>query len=264
MTDIWLDPLIRDNALLAIFFVSLCANIIRQNLFAITQAEPKIDTKQMKYNNTLARARQLRSVNGKYLLSESFRDRRVFYTKPQTGVLLKAPPSKTAAESMEMQDPTQSIGMMKNQMVFLFSQGAVGYWVNFLFTGFLVGKTPFPLTHRFKSYLQRGVDVDNLEPGYISGLCWYFILMMGISGIQVLLLNMWQGEEQTIDPNTGEDTMMMMMGVAPQANPLMGGPDTAKLFTQEKDALELHYWEGITDGLELELYKNWKSKSKKD
>ena len=69
-------------------------------------------------------------------------------------------------------------------MVFLVSQGALGYWVNYLFSGFLVAKTPFPLTFRFKSMLQRGVEVENLEAGYISGLCWYFMIMMGISGIQ--------------------------------------------------------------------------------
>ncbi|MAG85840.1 MAG: hypothetical protein CMB97_00280 [Flavobacteriaceae bacterium] len=74
--------------------------------------------------------------------------------------------------------------MLKSQMVFIVSQGAIGYWVNFLFSGFLVGKTPFPLTFKGKSMLQRGVEVQNLEPGYISGLCLYFLIMMSMGGVQ--------------------------------------------------------------------------------
>merc|ERR1712167_233916 len=101
---------------------------------------------------------------------------------------------------MQAQDPSQQMGMMKTQMIFLVSQGILGYWVNHLYTGFLVAKTPFPLTFRFKQQLQRGVDVDNLEGGYISGLCWYFINMMTIGGIQMFVTSLFQGEEQAIDP----------------------------------------------------------------
>ena len=79
------------------------------------------------------------------------------------------------------QDPGAAMGMMKEQMIFLVGQGLIGYWVSFLYNGFLVGKTPFPLTFRFKSMLQRGVEVDNLEPGYISGrfICCSAIVLSG-------------------------------------------------------------------------------------
>jgi len=46
------------------------------------------------------------------------------------------------------------MGMMKNQMFFMVSQG-LPYWVSHLFSGFLVAKTPFPLTFQFKSMMQR-------------------------------------------------------------------------------------------------------------
>merc|ERR1712194_588636 len=153
-------------------------------------------------------------------------------------------------------------GMMKSQMIFLFSQGAIGYWVNFLFTGFLVGKTPVPLTYRFKSMLQRGVEVDNLEPGYISGLCWYFILMMSISSIQALILNLFEGESKTADVNSSEDPMMLMMGMSSQAqNPLMGGPDMKKMYTQEKEALDLYFFESSLENAEMDLWRAWKKKA---
>jgi len=43
------------------------------------------------------------------------------------------------------------MGMMKNQMFFMVSQGVLAYWVSHLFSGFLVAKTPFPLTFQFKT-----------------------------------------------------------------------------------------------------------------
>merc|ERR1719326_50232 len=80
-------------------------------------------------------------------------------------------------------DPAQTMGMLKNQMVFVVIQGGLAYWVSHLFSGFLVAKTPFPLTFRFKAMLQRGVEVSSLEPGYVSSLCWYFFVMTSSHGL---------------------------------------------------------------------------------
>merc|ERR1712176_1251633 len=74
-------------------------------------------------------------------------------------------------------DPMMAMGMMKNQMFFMVSQGLLAYWVSHLFDGFLVAKTPFPLTFQFKSMMQRGVHVQSLEPGYVSSPCWYMFVM---------------------------------------------------------------------------------------
>lgn len=258
MSDILLDPQIRDNALIPILGVFLCSNLIRQNLLMLTKDEPKADVKQMRQNNVLGRARTLRAGGAKFLTDEAYRNRKGYYTKKDTGLLHK-PPTPKGGGQMEQQDPAQAVGMMKSQMIFFVSQAAIGYWVNFLYTGFLVGKTPFPLTFRFKSMLQRGVDVDNLEPGYISGLCWYFIIMMSIGSIQAFLMSLV--ENSTIDPGGLDDPMMMMM--MPQAaamNPLMGGPDMKKMYTQEKEALDIHPFQSNMDAIETELWKKWKKK----
>ncbi|CAD7940419.1 unnamed protein product [Amoebophrya sp. A120] len=262
-SDIILDPLIRDNALIAIFLVFLFSNLIRQNLLVLTKDEPKVDMKVLKQNNVLGRCRLLKSGGGKFLTEDAFRNRRAFYTKKDTGLLVKAAPAKKdPLQAMEQQDPAQMVGMLKSQMIFLISQGAIGYWVNFLFTGFLVGKTPFPLTFRFKSMLQRGVDVENLEPGYISGLCWYFIIMMSIGGIQMFLMSLFEEEGKVQDSGGIDDPMQMMMGMPQQQmmNPMMGGPDTEKLYKQEKEALDIYYFETVLDGIETELWKKWKNR----
>ena len=69
----------------------------------------------MKHNNVLARARTLRNVNGKFLMEEAFRSRRVYFTQKDKGVLTpeNAPQAKSAMEQMEHQDPTQAMGKLK-------------------------------------------------------------------------------------------------------------------------------------------------------
>merc|ERR1719205_394986 len=98
-------------------------------------------------------------------------------------------------------------GQMMGQMVFVVIQGALAYWVSHLFSGFLVAKTPFPLTFQFKSMMQRGVEVQALEPGYVSSLCWYMFVMMSsysLIGLVQAFFSKTEGEE--------DNPMMAMMG----------------------------------------------------
>merc|ERR1719498_845354 len=100
------------------------------------------------------------------------------------------------------------MGMMKNQMVFMVSQGLLAYWVSHLFSGFVVAKTPFPLGFQFKGMLQRGVDVQSLDPGYVSSLCWYMFVLMcshSLTGLFQALCSKGATED-------AEDPMMAMMG----------------------------------------------------
>merc|ERR1712190_361934 len=106
------------------------------------------------------------------------------------------------------QDPTMMMGMMKNQMFFMVSQGVLAYWVSHLFSGFLVAKTPFPLTYQFKSMMQRGVDVQSLEPGYVSSLCWYMFVMMSSHS----LIGLVQSMVSKSDVDSEDNPMMAMMG----------------------------------------------------
>merc|ERR1712222_247796 len=107
-------------------------------------------------------------------------------------------------------------------MFFLVSPGLLAYWVSHLFAGFLVAKTPFPLTFQFKSMMQRGVEVQALEPGYVSSLCWYMFVMMSSYSLIGLVQSFF-----TKSDVEAEDPMMAMMGTMGGANPMMpgAGPD---------------------------------------
>merc|ERR1719343_116391 len=183
----------------------------------------------------LARCRALRSHS--HIISEkAFKSRKAYYVKKDVGVLVKSPPkAKDPMEALSAgPDPMMAMGMMKSQMVFMVSQGLLAYWVSHLFSGFLVAKTPFPLTFQFKGMLQRGVDVQALEPGYVSSLCWYMFVMMSSYPI-IGLCSAFFGNE----PDDSDNPMMAMMGTMSgggmgAAMP-GGGPDMSKIYKQEQE-----------------------------
>merc|ERR1719240_196163 len=105
-------------------------------------------------------------------------------------------------------DPMAAMGMMPNNRVFLVLEGWLAYWVSNLFSGFVVAKTPFPLGFQFKGMLQRGVDVQSLDPGYVSSLCWYMFVMMCSHS----LAGLFQALFTKADVDMSDDPMMAMMG----------------------------------------------------
>ena len=191
---IFLDPKIRNNVLLPIFIVVVLTSMIRSSLMILLKAEPKVDVKEVKTQSMLGRCKMLRAASH-FLTEKAFKSRKAYFVKKDVGVLVKSvPKAKDPMEALQGgSDPMAMMGMMKGQMVFMVSQGLLAYWVSHLFSGFLVAKTPFPLTFQFKAggnskrrspvpcpcpqgMLQRGVEVTALEPGYVSSLCWYMLL----------------------------------------------------------------------------------------
>merc|ERR1719387_2647130 len=158
-------------------------------------------------NNILSRCRMLKA-NANYIGDRAYNSRKAYFIKKDVGVLTKPPPPKDPMQAFTAgSDPTAAMGMMKTQMVFIISQGGLAYWVSHLFSGFLVAKTPFPLTFQFKSMLQRGVEVTALEPGYVSSLCFYFFVMLSSSALVGVAQSLFRSNAPVED-----DPMAAMMG----------------------------------------------------
>jgi hypothetical protein len=260
MMGILLDEKIRDNVLLPIFLVVVMTSALRSNLLTIFRSDPKVDLKEAKKDNMLSRCKKL-ADRANYLGERAFKSRKAFFIKKDVGALMKPPKQKDQMQQLAAgPDPMMAMGMLKNQMVFVVLQGALAYWVSHLFSGFLVAKTPFPLTFQFKSMLQRGVEVASLEPGYVSSLCWYIFVMVSSSGLLGLLQSFKDASRPADD---SDDPMSVMMGpMGGMNNPMMGGmggPDPAKIFKQEQESLEILQHDFVLENIETELWRKWRN-----
>merc|ERR1719401_1962038 len=203
----------------------------------------------------LSRCRSLRQ-HANILCEKSFKTRKAYFVKKDQGVLVKnVPKPKDPMEALSGGgDPMMAMGMMKNQMFFMVSQGLLAYWVSHFFSGFLVAKTPFPLTFQFKSMMQRGVDVQSLEPGYVSSLCWYMFVMMSSHSLIGLVQSFISS-----DSNADDNPMMAMMGGMGGAGMTPGGgPDMSKVYKQEQESLEILTHEFVLENIEVELWRKWR------
>ncbi|PHJ25247.1 membrane protein [Cystoisospora suis] len=277
MDVVMLDDRIAVYVLFPIFLAVTLVSVLRQNLAAAVRTPRSPDLQRVQINSLLQRSGVLRGANGRILSSAAFSGRVSYYTDRERGLLstlirelgAQNNPMKTL-ESFAKQDPTQTMGMLKSQMSFIILQGGMAYFINYLFSDFLVAKMPFPLTYRFKSMLQRGIDLPSLDVTYVSSLSWYFLIMLSSSGLIFLCSALWSStEQQQLQPlaegrsgreeQSGVRALMMMDAAMPpmMAMPGMGGPDHKKQLTQEREALEIATHEFGLQGIEKRLLETF-------
>ena len=119
--------------------------------------------------------------------------------------------------------------------------------VNYFFSGFVLGKIPFPLTPSFKGMLQRGVNLATLETSYVTSMSWYFLVMFGMRGLYSIVM----GAGATTDDMA---MMQAQMGMGQQGQPGQQ-PDMGKIFAAEAEFLQIveHTW--FLDAAEERLLK---------
>jgi ABC-type uncharacterized transport system permease subunit len=109
----------------------------------------------------------------------------------------------------DMMNPNMMGGMLKQNLQGVFNISLFSI-LGSLFSGFVIAKMPFFLGQNFKSMLQQGVKLTNLDPSYVSSMSWCFLCIFGLQGLLQLILK----------DSTGFDEMEMMM---PGAGGMMGG-----------------------------------------
>lgn len=108
--------------------------------------------------------------------------------------------------------------------------------------------------------LQRGIQLQNLDPSYVSSLSLYFLTLFGLRGLFSIVLGGDNGTECfQVEANeltlyffsiAADDTKLLqqqaatggMMGGGPAAMPGLGGmkPDPDKPFKEERTELTIH------------------------
>lgn len=130
----------------------------------------------------MIRARLLRE-NGKYLTAQSFAMRRHYFNNADTGYFKTQKRQPVSPNSTAMLSD-----MVKGNFINVLPMVFIGGWINWMFSGFVTTKVPFPLTLRFKPMLQRGVELASLDAAWVSSASWYFLNVFGLRSIYTLVL----------------------------------------------------------------------------
>ncbi|RHZ49031.1 hypothetical protein Glove_535g50 [Diversispora epigaea] len=239
--SLYLDPAIRDWVLIPIMVVMVLVGVLRDQITVLLgggASTKKATLKAIRESKVLMRGAALRNY-GNHIPPSSFLNRKNYLTNAyKKGDYLKNPASmnQTVNPMTDPQGMEMMMEGMKKNIAMIIPQTVIMGWINFFFSGFVLIKLPFPLTLRFKSMLQRGVETPDMDVTWVSSLSWYFLNLFGLRSIFTLLL----GEDNAAD-GMREMTAMSQMTASPTGQP----QDFHKLHLAESENLELtpHSWE---------------------
>ncbi|KAI5398224.1 hypothetical protein KIW84_063857, partial [Lathyrus oleraceus] len=226
--DLVLDTAIRDWVLIPLSVVMVLIGVLRHIVSKLMRSTQTPDAKIVREGQVMLRARNLRMA-ANFIPSKAFRARKLYFCNEENGLLFVPKGQAQNPQAQMFSDPNMAMDMMKKNLSMIIPQTLTFAWVNFFFSGFVAAKIPFPLTQRFRSMLQNGIDLSTVDVSYVSSRSWYFLNLFGLRGLFSLIL----GEENAVD-----DTQRMMQ---------MGGGfgfDPSKGLSVEKDNLDItqHDW----------------------
>uniref|UniRef100_A0A1B6JDI2 ER membrane protein complex subunit 3 n=2 Tax=Proconiini TaxID=565685 RepID=A0A1B6JDI2_9HEMI len=230
MAELLLDPAIRLWVFWPIVVITFLVGIVRHYISLLLASQKKVELQQLQDSQVMIRARLLRE-NGKYLTRQSFQMRRHYFNNEETGYFKTQ--KRAAVNQNPMTDPSMMTDMLKGNVTNVLPMIVIGGWINWMFSGFVTTKVPFPLTLRFKPMLQRGVELQSLDAAWVSSASWYFLNVFGLRSIYTLVL----GENNAADQSRH---IQEQMSGAAMAMPL----DPKAAFKAEWEALEIldHQW----------------------
>lgn len=238
-TDLIVDPQIRFWVFLPIVVITFLVGILRHYVSILLTGQKKIELQQLADSQLILRARSLRENCG-YIPKNSFLIRKQAFNKEDGYLLQKRPP---VTQNM-MTDPSMMTDMLKGNLTNVLPMIVIGGWINWMFSGFITTKVPFPLTLRFKSMLQRGIELSHLDASWVSSASWYFLNVFGLRSIYALVL----GENNAADQSRQMQEQMQMTGAA------SGMPADPKIpFKAEWEALEIVEYQWKLANVEKEI-----------
>ncbi|KAK9885902.1 hypothetical protein WA026_013776 [Henosepilachna vigintioctopunctata] len=227
--DLIVDHEIRLWVFLPIVVITFLVGILRHYISILISSQKKVELQQLRDSQLILRAKLLRE-NAKYIPKSTFLMRRYAFNKEEEGYLTQKRPNNT---QNAMTDPSVMTDMLKGNVTNVLPMLIIGGWINWMFSGFITTKVPFPLTLRFKSMLQRGIELSHLDASWVSSASWYFLNVFGLRSIYALVL----GEN-----NAADQSRQMQEQMSGAATNMPQDPRVA--FKAEWEALEIleHQW----------------------
>jgi hypothetical protein len=249
------DPQLFYWILIPITIVMIQTGVLRHYASVLLATQPKrLDVKAMREQRSLARGVTLRS-NYHVLSRRAFENRReAIIAGYESGAFLKDPDSKGQPPPNPLSDPSAMdgmMGMMKNNMAMIIPNTLIMSWINAFFSGYVIMKLPFPITIKFKSMLQAGVQTKDMDPRWMSSISWYFLCIFGLQFVYVFLLG---------SDNAASQVAQQMQAQQMPMNP-MGGPgqDPDKQFKAEAENLAVVEHYSVLDDVEERLLEGIRS-----
>lgn len=182
---------------------------------------------EIKLKSAMNRASKLR-LNFMFISSEGFKRRKGFFCKEGEGFFNQKFESKAA----DIMNPNMMGDMLKKNVLNGLYYALIFVGVGYIFSGFILLKLPFGLTQKFRSMLQQGLNLPDLDVSYVSAISWCFILVFGLNSI----LQHFDGGDNFSMLKEQEALMKAPMGMMPFGQP---GTDHEKILSGEKENIEI-------------------------
>lgn len=239
MAELLLDPSIRAWVFLPIVVITFLVGLIRGYVLILFTSQRKIELHQVQDSHVMIRSRLLRE-NGQYIPKSSFIMRRHFFNNEETGYFKTQ--KRAAVLPNHMTDPNIMNEMLKGNISNALPTLLIGSWFNWMLSGFVTTKVPFPITLRFKSMLQHGIKIVTLDAAWVSSASWYFLNVVGLRPICTLL----SGENNAADAaRLSQDQVSSAAMYMPQ--------DLKFAFKSEWEALEIYEHNWALQGVDAEV-----------
>jgi hypothetical protein len=243
-----IDHRIRDWVFIPILYVMFMCGLLKIFIQKVMNAKKPVTgttakaVEDARQKCVLMRAQKLGSTNS-LLTNRGWHMRRHWFLKAE-GQLFEhendAEEDAMAAMSKgnPMMNPNNMADMLKNNLFMTVITPMQFGFISYFFTGYIVGKVPFPLTQKFREMLQRGVENVALDVKYVSALSLYFLTIFGFNSVYRMILS--GDNDDALNPmNDPSMNPMAMNPMGGGANPMSGPPNTKKMFATERENLNM-------------------------
>ncbi|KAL7714366.1 ER membrane protein complex subunit 3 [Entamoeba marina] len=175
-TFIPLSTEIRDWVLLPLFIITVCSTYLRQDIMKLFSGNSKPDPRSQQETTILQKA-SIFVERYSLLSSKTIKKLKNYFVSENSGILtISAAPQAEGTPNVPQMDFGAMLG--GNSIMMITNVGLMT-WINAMFDGFIVLKTPFPLSYRFKLLTQQGLGGMNIDVSYVSSLGWYLLVLFG-------------------------------------------------------------------------------------